>query len=123
VIPALLCFGLCLLLSSCAGLGGPAAGEEEVGYVLFPALPQQPRIQFLAAYSANEDVLPPLSGFRRFVTGDRDRRELGKPYGVAIHDGKLLVCDTQAGTVVIFDLKAQEIGLLGAGPAGQLKKP
>ena len=122
-ISALLCFGLCLLLSSCAGLGGPAAGEQEVGYVLFPAPPQEPRIQFLAAYRSDEDVLPPLSGFRRFVLGDREGRELGKPYGVAIHDGQILVCDTQARTVVIFDLKAKVIGLLGAGPNGRLKKP
>jgi DNA-binding beta-propeller fold protein YncE len=122
-ISALLCFGLFLPLSSCAGLGGPGAVEGEVGYVLFPPSPQEPRIQFLAAYSSDANVLPPLSGFRRFVLGDREAREIGKPYGVAIHDGKILVCDTMARIVVVFDLKAQKVGLLGAGPNGRLRKP
>jgi sugar lactone lactonase YvrE len=122
-IPALLCFGLCLLLSSCTGPGGPRAGEKEVGYVLFPAPPQEPRIQFLAAYSSDEDILPPLSGFRRFVLGDRQGRKIGKPYGVAIHDGQILICDTTGRIVVIFDVKAQEVGLLGTGPNGRLRKP
>jgi DNA-binding beta-propeller fold protein YncE len=122
-ISALLCFGLCLLLSSCAGLGGPGAGEVEVGYVLFPTPPQEPRIQFLAAYNSDEDILPPLSGFRRFILGDRQARKIAKPYGVAIHDGKILVCDTLIGIVVVFDLKAQNVEILGSGPNGRLRKP
>jgi DNA-binding beta-propeller fold protein YncE len=122
-ISALLCFGLCLPLSSCTGLGGPGAGEEEAGDVLFPAPPQQPRIQFLASYRSDEDVLPPLSGFRRFVLGDREGRVIRKPYGVAIHDGKILVCDTMAAGVVVFDLKAQNVEVLGTDPNGRLRKP
>jgi DNA-binding beta-propeller fold protein YncE len=121
VIPPLLCFGFLLPLFSCAG--GPGAVEEEVGYVLFPAPPQESRIQFLAAYRSDEDVLPPLSGFRRFVLGDREGRELAKPYGVAIHGGQILVCDTMARIVVVFDLRAQTVELLGSGPNGRLKKP
>ena len=122
-ISALLCFAPCLPLFSCAGLGGPGAVEEEVGYAVFPASPQEPRVQFLAAYSSDEDVLPPLSGFRRFILGDREGRELAKPYGVAIHDGQILVCDTKARIVVIFDLRARKVELLGAGPDGRLRKP
>jgi sugar lactone lactonase YvrE len=69
------------------------------------------------------DVLPPLSGFRQLVVGDRQARELAKPYGVAIHDGQILVCDTKIGIVVVFDLAAQTVEFLGEGPNGKLGKP
>jgi sugar lactone lactonase YvrE len=121
VLAVLLGFGAGLLLLACAGSGGPKPGEVE--YVLVPPPPQQPRIQFLAAYTKDLDVLPPLSGFRRFIVGDREGRELGKPYGVAIHDGQILVCDTKLAIVVVFDLKAQTVEFLGEGPNGQLGKP
>jgi DNA-binding beta-propeller fold protein YncE len=55
--------------------------------------------------------------------GDRQGRALGKPYGVAIHDGQILVCDTQLAIVAIFDLKNQTADILGGGPNGQLGKP
>jgi DNA-binding beta-propeller fold protein YncE len=113
--------GLCvgILLSACAGPGGPTEPE----YVLVPQPPQQPRIQFLAAYSTNLDVLPPLSGFRRLIVGERKARKLNKPYGVAIHDGQILICDTMDGIVAIFDLGAQTVATMGSGPKGRLSKP
>jgi DNA-binding beta-propeller fold protein YncE len=55
--------------------------------------------------------------------GDREGRALGKPYGVAIHDGQILVCDTQLGSVAVFDLVARTVEILGGGPNGQLGKP
>jgi sugar lactone lactonase YvrE len=122
-LAVLLGFCICVLVSACAGLGGPKSGDAEPEYVLVPSPPQQPRIQFLAAYSKDLDVLPPLSGFRRFIVGDREGRGLNKPYGVAIHDGQILVCDTMGGIVVVFDLVAQTVEILGAESNGRLKKP
>jgi sugar lactone lactonase YvrE len=123
VICALLCIGLSPLLSSCAGVGAREGAVEDREYVLIPAPPETPRIQFLAAYTSDTDVLPPISGFRRFVLGDRESRELGKPYGVAVHDGQILVCDAKAAIVAVFDLKARRVDILGGGPNGRLKKP
>jgi sugar lactone lactonase YvrE len=121
VLVLLLVFGTGFLLLACAGSGEPK--PEETVYVLVPPPPQQPRIQFLRAYSRDLDVLPPLSGFRRFIMGDREGRGLSKPYGVAMHNGQILVCDTKLGIVVVFDLKAQTVEILGEGPNGQLGKP
>jgi len=115
--------GLALLLVACAGSGGPKPGEEETDYVLIPAPPLQPRIQFLRTYNTDLDVLPPLSAFRRFVVGERQGRELRKPYGVAIHDGEILVCDTELGIVEVLDLVNQAVEILGEGPNGKLEKP
>jgi DNA-binding beta-propeller fold protein YncE len=64
-----------------------------------------------------------LSGFRRLIVGERKARGLNKPYGVAIHNGQILVCDTMAGIVAIFDLAAQTVATLGSGPKGRLSKP
>jgi DNA-binding beta-propeller fold protein YncE len=55
--------------------------------------------------------------------GDREGRQLNKPYGVAIHDGQILVCDTMDGIVAVFDLVNQTVEILGSGPKGQLGKP
>jgi sugar lactone lactonase YvrE len=122
-LAVLLGFGACLLLSACAGLGGPKSGEAEPEYVLVPPPPQQSRIQFLAAYSKDLDVLPPLSGFRRLILGDREGRGILKPYGVAIHDGQILVCDTKLAIVAVFDLVDRTAEVLGGGPNGRLGKP
>jgi sugar lactone lactonase YvrE len=116
-------FAACLLFSACAGLDGSKSGEGGPEHVLIPPPPQQPRLQFLAAYSEDLDVLPPLSGFRRLIVGDRESRELAKPYGVAIHDGQILVCDTVSGIVAVFDLVDRTVEMLGDGPNGQLGKP
>ena len=121
VIPALLCLGSCLLMSACASPGRGVDGED--GYVLFPPPPEKPRIQFLTSYSNSLDVLPPLSGFRRFVVGEQEGRPIGKPYGVAIHDGQILVCDTAFAVIEVFDLKARTFEILGGGQNGRLGKP
>jgi DNA-binding beta-propeller fold protein YncE len=115
---ALLGFGVGLLLFSCASTDV----QTEPDHVLFPPPPQQSRIQFLRAYNTDLDILPPLSGFRRLVVGERQGRALIKPYGVAVHNGQILICDTKPGKVVIFDLAAQTVEILGDGPNGQLNK-
>jgi sugar lactone lactonase YvrE len=119
VLALLLVFGAWILLPSCAGRGGP----KEAEYILFPPPPGQSRIQFLAAYSTDLDVLPPLSSFQRLVVGDRQGRRLIKPYGVAIHDGQILICDTKPAIVAVFDLVNQTVEILGDGPSGRLGKP
>ena len=116
---AVLGLGAGLLLSACVGPSEPT----EVHHVLFPSSPQQPRIQFLAGYSTDLDVLPPLSVFRRLIVGERQGRALTKPYGVAIHNGQILICETKGAIVSVYDLKNQTVEILGGGPDGQLNKP
>lgn len=108
-----------LLLGACASAPPPAPPGPAV---FFPAPPELPRVQFLTAFSGSKDVQT-QSGFDRFVVGEQKNVRLDKPYGVAIHDGRVYVCDTNA-TVVVFDLKRRTFDVLaGATGPGQLVAP
>jgi DNA-binding beta-propeller fold protein YncE len=114
-----------MILLLAAGSGCALFGTVEVpeAPVFYPPLPQAPRIQFLATYTSEHDVTGGVSGFRRFILGEPSYRELGKPYGVALADGKLFVCDTRSNAVIIFDLRNRSIDLLGHVAPGRLSKP
>jgi sugar lactone lactonase YvrE len=109
--------GLIALAASCA-----ARAEPKQPKVFFPPAPAPPRLQYLTAFSGLKDV-ETQSGFNKFVAGEKEDLKLDKPYGVALYDGKIYVCDTNA-TVVVFDLKAKTFGALkGAAGLGQLVQP
>lgn len=86
--------------------------------IFYPPAPEPPRIQFLASFSGSKDV-EKQSGFDKFVVGEKQELKVDKPYGVAMHDGRIYVCDTNAG-VLVFDLKAGAFGKLkgAVGPGG-----
>ncbi len=90
--------------------------------VFFPPAPELPRIQFLTALNGRKD-LEEQSAFDRFVLGEKPDLKVDKPYGVAIHAGKLYVCDTNS-TVFVFDLEDRTFGPLeGAIGPGRLRQP
>ena len=103
-----------------AGCGAPARKPQAP--VFFPPPPAPPRIQFLTALSGLRDI-EEQSAFNRFVVGEIPDVKLDKPYGVAIHDGKIYVCDTNA-TVLVFDLQNKTFRpLKGALGLGKLNQP
>jgi len=109
--------GLGLLTAACA-----AKAPVKQTAVFFPSAPELPRVQYLTSFSGLKDI-EGQSAFDRFVVGEKRDVKLDKPYGVAIFDGKIYVCDTNA-TVVVFDLKNKSFGLLkGATGQGQLVQP
>lgn len=90
--------------------------------LFYPPAPDLPRLQYLTSLSGSKDV-ETQSAFNRFVVGERQEVKLDKPYGVAIHDGKVYVCDTNA-SVVVFDLKRKTFETLkGAAGPGALSQP
>jgi sugar lactone lactonase YvrE len=104
-------------LAGCAS----APPKREPG-VFFPPPPAPPRIQFLTSFSGLRDI-EEQSGFSRFVVGENQNVKLDKPYGVAIHKGRIYVCDTNA-TVVVFDLERKRFQLFeGAVGKGLLLQP
>jgi sugar lactone lactonase YvrE len=111
------CAALVLASLACAT---PARRQEAP--VFFPPAPELPRIQFLVSIKGLKDV-EQQSSFNRFVVGERQDVRLDKPYGIAMHDGRIYVCDTNA-SVVVFDLKEKRYGPLpGAAGPGRLIQP
>lgn len=92
--------------------------------VFYPGLPAAPRIQFLRTYNGEADVKPEIGRLRRFAVGDEDdTRSVEKPYGVAIKDGKLYICDLGAGHVMVLGLDDKSVRRIGERAPGKLSKP
>jgi sugar lactone lactonase YvrE len=113
----ILCLALTVMAAACAA---PVRKKEPP--VFFPAAPEFPRIQYLISFSGLRDI-EEQSAFNRFVVGEKQDLKVDKPYGVAIYDGKIYVCDTNA-TVAVFDLKRKKFETLqGAVGPGKLSEP
>ncbi len=108
-----------LLLSGCA-----AKEHQQGAPVFFPQPPELARVQFLTSFTGERDIAEKKSAFESFVTGVKDSsRRLDKPYGAALWDGKLYVCD-ENHTVMYFDLAKKAYGQLqGAQGLGKLVQP
>jgi len=92
-------------------------------YTFFPPSPDEPRVQFLTSFSAGSD-LGKSSSFADFITGKPAApNSLVKPYGLAIKDGKIFVCDTVANAVEIFDLAKKRTSYFMPRGEGRLLMP
>jgi sugar lactone lactonase YvrE len=108
---------LALLTAACA-----SSGPKKEAPVFFPPSPEPPRVQYLTSFTSSKDI-EEQSGFSKFVVGEKRELKVDKPYGVALFDGRIYVCDTNAG-VVVFDLKAKTFERYkGAVGPGALQQP
>ena len=112
------------MLIGCAGtqVSGPS------GPVFFPPAPNPPRIQYLTRISSSRDVdNKKLGGLALVAVGDSQAEKtkpIIKPFGITVHGGKLYVCDTTAGRVIIIDPAKKSFDFLkGNYSFGKLKKP
>ncbi|MGB2862268.1 MAG: 6-bladed beta-propeller [Sedimentisphaerales bacterium] len=83
--------------------------------VFFPPPPEVPRLQFLTSFSGPEDLgaRATTGGLERFVIGEPEAMEgITSPYGMAIFEGKLYVCDVGRKMVAVFDLRNRTFGYL-----------
>lgn len=115
--------GLAALVLFVAGCAAPQKVQKPET-VFYPDPPELPRIQFLTSFTGAKDVQAAKSAFESFVTGVKeDQKRLDKPYGIAVHNGKIYVCDTNQ-TVMVFDLEKKSYGpLQGAKGKGKLPQP
>ncbi len=74
---------------------------------MYPAPPAAPRVQFLTALSGDRDIEKSGSTLLRTLFGGPwpEFAPLRRPYGVAAHDGRLYVCDTQRRDIFVFDFR------------------
>jgi DNA-binding beta-propeller fold protein YncE len=110
---------LAVLISGCT-LGRKAAPPS---YTFFPPSPDAPRVQFLGAFSSDAD-LGRRANFADFITGrPAGPGPLIKPYGLALKDGKLYVCDTMASAIQVFDLTRKRARTFAPRAEGRLVTP
>ena len=94
-----------------------------VNYYFFPPAPDEPRIQYLMSYGSESDLGSP-SAFSSFVVGEEKvYRPIWKPYGLAINQGKIYVCDTQAGNVSVSDLAKRKMRFIKPDGQAAMKIP
>lgn len=108
-----------IFLSACAA--GP---ERKPGDpVFYPPLPNPPRLQHLVSITTLKDI-GGGSPFAAFVLGKEPNEALvTKPYGVAVHQGKIYAVDTRGPGYVVLDLEKKQRTLVAGDGGGRMQKP
>lgn len=124
---------LVFILTAALALGGCVAVPEsreaqkqEAAAIVFPPPPDEPRFFYERTLysSANVKSDTGTDAFRRAVTGEQRQGEgLAKPYGVAVHRGRVFVGDTVNHVVMAFDIPGQRFFKIGEEELGALSMP
>lgn len=93
------------------------------GAIIYPTPPDTARVQFLTAFSSSENTIGKQSAFSRFIFGESSVRPIKKPYGIAIHSGKIYICDTGLGILEIVDFQKNTFDYFDPQGEGKLKLP
>ena len=112
-----------LLLAACAG---SSPGLVEIEKPVFPEPPSEPRFYYERTFVSSIDVEieSDESSFERLVTGaQRLGIGMSKPFGVAVHQGRVFVSDTVNRQVFAFDVPQARFLEIGIRDPGQLAKP
>jgi len=114
---------VCALL---AVLAGCATTSKNAGpkYTFFPPAPDAPHLQFLTAFASERDMRGGGGSLMSFITGEPPAEHpILKPYGGAVRDRKIYVCDTAAGFVMKLDLTARRLYAVAPSGPGAFKLP
>lgn len=119
-----------LILAAVLVLGGcmsvPESREAARVIPVFPPPPDEPRFIYERSLYSSADVVPDesTSKFKRLVTGEQVQGEgLAKPYGIAVHHGRVYVGDTARRAVVVFDITEKRSFMIGEDEPGALSLP
>jgi DNA-binding beta-propeller fold protein YncE len=105
------------LLNGCA-----TSPQPQKTYTFFPPAPDDPHIQFLTSFSGDLDLGRSWS-FSEYISGIKPTEPLVKPYGLALYNGKIFVCDTVQGAVQVFDLKKHRASYFTPQGEGRMMMP
>lgn len=99
-----------LLLGSCVTTDTPITSSATP--VFFPPPPDEPRFQFLTAFSGTGDFgQQKRSGLDQFLGGAQSFYKFKRPYGITVSQGSMYVTDTQS-SVWRYDFKNRTIRTL-----------
>lgn len=108
-----------LILGGCAAMSDqPLVPETPESAMVFPLPPDTARFYFERTIYGSADVRVDTSAdiFRRAFTGEQIAGEgFAKPYGLAVHQGRVFVSDTGRQAVLAFDIPEQKFLTIGEG--------
>lgn len=116
-------WGAVLLLAACAATAPPL---KPVKIPVFPPPPDEARFYFERSIYTSADIVKDgrNADLKRMLTGESRAGEgMAKPYGVAVHQGRVYVSDTAQHAVAVFDVPAQRYFKIGDGEIGKLGMP
>lgn len=108
-----------LIVITAVAIGcAPQVRREEARVIVWPLPPEPPRIKFVKSIKNNREFLG-FSG-KELLLGSSPVSSFRKPHGVHAKRGKVMITDTAAGVVHIFDLRLKKKSLIGglAKPIG-----
>jgi len=117
-----------LALAACA----PTVKKEDVGVsgkadpFVYPAPPDEPRFAFERMILNTLDItgVSEEEAFKlRLLEGQASGDGFGKPYAIAVHQGRLFISDTVLRAVLVFDIPEKKVSRIQETPKGFLKKP
>lgn len=95
----------------------------DFGPVFYPPAPDQPRMQFLTSFQdAKKFNFEKPSFLETFVLGEGESNvaKIKKPYGVAIYDNKIYVCDVGDARIKVLDFVNKTFTVFPSGRSIQL---
>lgn len=119
--------GSVLALAACAPMPDAPERRPEAAPLVFPSPPDAPRFFYERSLYGSRSVVPEEenSKLRQLLTGEGPRggEGLGKPYAVAVFQGRVFVTDTVQRYVSVFDVPNARFYRVGDDGPGQLAKP
>lgn len=91
--------------------------------VVYPDPPDTARIQYLTSFSSSKDVERNRGALKRYVLGEKESRPIIKPYGAAMFDGKIYLCDLDLEGLEIIDLESGTFEYFLPKGLGKLQLP
>lgn len=110
-----------LFFLSCSRQLSP--NKQANSLVIYPPPPDTTRIQYLTTISNSQHVTGRRGALARFVLGEKTPQPVIKPYGIAIQNGRLYVCDASIAGLEIIDLNTKSFEYFIPKGKGQLKMP
>ncbi len=118
---------LLLIIILFFNFGCVSAGKiihEKIKPIFYPAAPDAPRLQFLTSFSSSRDLSGPPNVLKRFIVGDEAGvSPIVKPYGVAVFNRKIYICDTANNSIDILDLEKRKFEYFKPKEAFLLQDP
>ena len=100
-----------------------AASKNPQPLVIYPAPPEPTKIQYLTKITSTLDLDKKQNFFSKFMVGEEKPKAMVKPYGLAIHKGKMYVCDQYGGGMEIIDLEKRDMEFFKPDGKGKLRVP